>query len=246
MIHLGYAYELSSRELAMEALGLAATSHNRLHRYIDDPSYTKTTENSSASLSELLARIAEDMRFDGIFTEPGGDNMEVLFRDHESLVLEYWNSWALVDAKKQFGDSQLVATCLLAATQGQYCRSYDFFLVHSLTSSHAIRIILPFIPPSFHVSLVRQWWLLTLTVYIAQLRPTLDTKSILNHERAGRTWAWVDREALESKWRFDAHYVKALRAMKEAAITWDDKDLFYLKAALKFAADFEGWSGLGA
>ena len=34
--------------------------------------------------------------------------------------------------------------------------------------------------------------------------------------------------------------------MKEAAQTWGDSDLFYLKAAVKFADEFESWGGFGA
>ena len=33
--------------------------------------------------------------------------------------------------------------------------------------------------------------------------------------------------------------------MKEAANTWGDGDEFYLKAAVKFAEEFDGWGGFG-
>lgn len=34
--------------------------------------------------------------------------------------------------------------------------------------------------------------------------------------------------------------------MKEAAHTWGDKENFYLKAAVKFADEFDSWGGFGA
>ena len=34
--------------------------------------------------------------------------------------------------------------------------------------------------------------------------------------------------------------------MKEAAETWGDKDHYYLKAAVRFADEFEHWGGFGA
>ncbi|MCJ1439152.1 hypothetical protein MMC27_008543 [Xylographa pallens] len=225
LIHLGYAYELSSRELAMEALGLTATSYNYLHKYLD--------------------RVAADKKFDGLFEHPGGSNIDMLFTHHEELILEHWNAWQVSNPTKQFEDSQRAATALLAATQEGAPNQYDFFFVHLLTTSHAVRILLPEIPVKFHISVLRQWWLLTLAVYIAQLRPAVDQDSVLGYELEGKDWGWIDKQAVEGKWSMDAHYVKGLRAMKDAAKTWDDKDMFYLKAGVKFGEGFAGWGGFG-
>jgi hypothetical protein len=123
---------------------------------------------------------------------------------------------------------------------------YDFFFCHLLTTSHAVRILLPLIETRWHTSIVRQWWLFTLAVYIAQTRPKIDEGRIMGVELAGRGWEWVDSHALSSKWSLDAHYVKACRAMKEAAETWGDADHFFLKAAVKFAGEFRGWGGFSA
>lgn len=246
LIHLGYAFELSSRELAMEALGLAATSYNFLHKYLDDPSYTKPSTYSTSSPIEILQKVAEDKRFDNLFDHQGADNIEPLFEDHETAVLEHWSAWQLPNPKKQFEDSQYAAVALLVATH-EYgsSRSYDFFLVHLLTTSHAVRILLPLIPAKFHVALVRQWWLLTLAVYIAQLRPKIELRNITKYDTQGKDWMWVDKEAVEGKWSLDAHFVKGLRAMKEAAQTWGDSEQYYLKAACRLGGEFDGWAGFG-
>ena len=244
LIHLGYAYELSSRELAMEALGLATTSYNFLHKYLDNLAYSKPSTYSTSSPLEILQRVKSDKRFDNLFDHPGASNIEPLFRDNEALVLEHWNAWHLPNPKKQFEDSQRAATAVLVATQKQGTK-YDFFLVHLLTTSHAVRILLPLIPAKFHVSLVRQWWLLTLAVYIVQARPEIDLDTITGYELKGRDWEWVKKQAIESKSSLDAHYVKGLRAMKEAAETWGDKEEYFLKAAVRFDEYFVGWGGFG-
>ena len=243
LIHLGYAYELSSRELAMEALGLTTTSYNFLHKYIDVNPKAKEMADSTPSLISILNTVARDQRFDALFDHKGGDNIEALFMEHEELVLEYWNTWSISCPKQQFEDSQHAATALLAATQGAGNVSYDFFLVHILTTSHAVRILLPMIPTEFHVPLLRQWWLLALAVYISQLRPLIETQSILGYDVDQKNWHWVETEAIEGIWACDAHFVKAIRAMREMAKTWDDKDMFFLKAAVKFADNFQGWGG---
>ena len=229
----------------MEALGLATTCYNSLHKYLDDASYTKPSKYSSSSPLEILQAVSADKRFDGLFDHQGADNIDFLFENHEDAVLEHWNAWRLSNPKKQFEESQYAAVAILVATHEPGSKKYDFFLVHLLTSSHAVRILLPFIPAKFHVALVRQWWLLTLAVYIAQVRPAIEIDRVLNFKLNGETWEWVDKHAIEGKWALDAHYVKALRAMKEAAQTWGDENEFYLKAAIKFGQEFDGWGGFG-
>ncbi|KAI6716721.1 hypothetical protein PZA11_003390 [Diplocarpon coronariae] len=242
LIHLGYAYELSSKELGTEALSMASTSYNYLHKYLDQPSYTKPSTYSTSSPLVILHKIAADVRFDGIFKDRGAANLDVLFSEHESLVLEHWNAWEIVDPIKQFRESQEAAVALLVRTVQPGTHAYDFFMVHLLTTSHAVRILLPFTPNEFHVGLVRQWWLLTIGIYVAQLRPKISEDL-----EAGpvKGWKYVEEMALTGPWAKDAHYVKALRAIREAAFTWGDVHEQYLAAAVHFADDFKGWTGFG-
>lgn len=228
----------------MEALGLAATCYSDLHKYLDDPEYSKhPTTYKTSSLLDILSNIQSDKHFDNVFDTPGGDNMTVVFRDHEAQLLAHWNAWDITDPAKQFQDSQEAATALLIASGDT---GYDFFIVHLLTTSHAIRILIPLIPSEFHQTLLRQWWLVVLAIYIAQLRPKLDLDNIKNYDLRGKSWALLDKEAVSGKWSLDAHFVKAVRAMKEAACTWSDEHEFYLKAAAKFVDEFRGWDGFGA
>ncbi|KAL8733984.1 MAG: hypothetical protein Q9166_001745 [cf. Caloplaca sp. 2 TL-2023] len=230
----------------MEALGMVASSYNHLHKYLDDPSYTKPSSHSTTSPLELICRLQKDNRFDGLFTHEGADNLGPLFEKHEVEVLEYWNAWHVADPTGEFKASQMVAAALLVAPHKQGGKPYDFFIVHLLTTSHAVRILLPLIPPKYHVPLVRQWWLLTLAVYIAQLRPEIVLTSVTDYDLKDRNWDWVDEQAVSGKHALDAHYVKALRAMKTAAQTWGDEDEFYKKAAVRFADEFDGWGGFGS
>jgi hypothetical protein len=207
LIHLGYAYELQSKELAVEALGMASTSYNYLHKYIDDSSYTKPSTYSTTSPLEILHKIAEDKRFDGLFDGKGSGNIATLFEEHEDLVLEHWNAWKIVDPKKQFQDSQEAAAALLVRTVQPGTHAYDFFIVHLLTTSHAVRILLPLIPKKFHITLVRQWWLITVAIYIAQLRPKINDDI---GTKPTKGWSYVEEKALNGLWATDAHYVKGM------------------------------------
>ncbi|KAF2132730.1 hypothetical protein P153DRAFT_420675 [Dothidotthia symphoricarpi CBS 119687] len=244
LIHLGYAYELDSITVTIEALALAACFYSPLHKYIDDPAYTRPSPRRSTSLLDLLNQVREDKRFDGLYDHRSGDTSRV-FEEREDALLEYWNAWDLSDPKEQFHASQDVAVALLVGTEAPEDTKFDFFFVHLLTSSHAVRILLPLVPAKFHLSLVRQWWLFTLAVYVAQTRPRLDVGRIDGYELKGRNWKFVMQKALNGPNASDAHFVKALRSLKVAEETWGESSQYYLKAAVKFAEEFEHWGGFG-
>lgn len=233
----------------MEALGLATTSYGFLHKYIDDPKCIRVSTYSTTSPLEILQRVRADKRLD-IFSADSEDvNADSifgkLFEKCEAVILEHFNAWQFADPQKQFEDSQHAAAAVLVATYKAESLPFNFFLMHILSTSHAVRILLPMIPAEFHVTLVKQWWLLTLTVYIYQHRPEIRLKYVTDCDLKGKDWGWVDKMAIEGKAALDVHYVKALRALKEAAKTWGDDEKFYLKAAVRLADNFDHW-GFGS
>ncbi|KAJ5083248.1 hypothetical protein N7456_012675 [Penicillium angulare] len=244
LIHLAYAYELSSREVAMEALGLASVCYGRTHEYLDRPAFSQEEPSYNASsIFTVLTNVRLDNDVEGFFTTPGNDNMEQLFSKHEAVLLNHWNAWKIENPIEQFRESQQLAAGLLLATHKHQTKAHDFFLVHILTTSHAVRVLLPFIPPKFQIPLIRQWWLMTLAIYISQLCPDIPVDEIHQFDLQGRNWDWVAGKAIRSIHSTDAHYVKALRSLKQMETTWGDQDAFYLKAAVKFADEFNGWGG---
>jgi Questin oxidase-like len=125
LIHLGYAFELNSQTVAMEALGLAATCYSpQLASYLENSSSTNTdaTANpltySTTQPLEIFARLSADERLSHIFDTPGGDNLSNIFSTPhlESILLEHWNSWKLTDPTIQFSASQQAAVALLIST----------------------------------------------------------------------------------------------------------------------------------
>lgn len=249
LIHMGYAHELSSRTVAIEALGLAACFYNDWHYFLDDPSYTKPAKSPSDSLFVILERVRCDPKFANLSDHQGSDNIDLILNNEElkEAALEYWNSWDLKNPTQQFAESQKLAVALVVAAQEpNNNKGYDFFAVHLLTSSHAVRTLLPILPSKHHIPLVRQWWLFTLLVYIAQLRPKINIDTIKLVDLEGRDWKFVTDKAINGKWKTDAHYVKALRCMHECSKTWGDPNHFYLKAGVKMAEEFDGWGGFGS
>jgi hypothetical protein len=246
-IHLGYGYELNSQTVAIEGLAMSCCFYDETHKYLDDPSYTKPPGSSLASTSplELLEKIRLDKRLDALdLKHPGSENKGEILSKCEDVVLEYWNAWTLPDPKEQFRQSQEAATALLVGSHDPEA-NFDFYFVHVLTSSHAIRVLLPLVPPKFELSLVRQWWLFTIITYICQLRPKIDVSRIRDYKLDGKGWKDVDHLARNGRYSLDAHYVKALRSMKEAEKLWGEDDGFWVKAAVKFSNEFGDWFGFG-
>lgn len=256
LIHLGYAYELASREVGMEALGLAATCYNpKLAALLEANSAAASKASTANPLTystsnpfEVFARAQADTRLDSHFVKLGDNNLSRLLSDKAltSILIEHFNAWKITQPKEAFEQSQRLATALLISTSSEkpICgHGYDFFLLHGLTTSHAIRIVIPFLPAEHHIPLLKEWFLITLALYIAQLRPTVSVQRVKEFDLNGQGWDDAVKLALESEHKFDEHYVKGIRAMKEAAKIWGDSDQFFEKAAVKFATEFQQWQG---
>ncbi|KAI5295707.1 hypothetical protein KEM52_000455 [Ascosphaera acerosa] len=266
LIHLGYAYELSHPDVAVEALTLATTSYGDRHKYLEDAHYAdKPAPYTSRSVLEILQRMRDDPQFDGLFTHAGVSNLSALFSKHEDRLLDHWRAWDLAPTSDaggagaspdrrslnaQFQQAFYASAALVAGSSTAFIgqgtgteRYHDFFIVHLLTSLHAVRVLLPIIPAEYHVPLLREWHLMTVALYVTQLRPRVDPDSIAKYPVNDRGWAWVQEQALAGAWAADAHFVKAVRAFKVGGETWPEDEAWYLRAALKFIDEFKGWAG---
>lgn len=204
--HLALAYQLNSRELAMEGLSLSCIHYNALHKYLDDPSYTRETSIQSESLEALIRRLARDERLDGILNRRDYDTVEGIFEKYEDVILEYWNAWKISDATEQMRDLQQTAVKLVA-TKDEH--AYSIYWGKLLSASHSIRVLLPLIPAKFHVSLLRQWWLWALAACFLTARPKPDLVNI-RYGSADGTWKFVIDKAINGEYLADACYIKGM------------------------------------
>lgn len=253
--HLALAYEVNSRALAMEGLSLTCIQYSALHKYLDDPSYIKPATSPSA-LVDLIAKLAKDPRGKSTQHPLDSESIEGILDKHENLILEYWNSWPITDATRQFEESQRAAVALFVSSQP---KQLNTFAARLLSSNHAIRVLLPYIPAAYHASLLRQWWLLAIVVCLLIGQPELNPANIVK-DADGRTWKHIVDKALNSAHLTDPHYVKGMiacpfkfhdanlqpskviRSIKEAASTWGDTDELYLRSALTFVDGFIDWA----
>lgn len=263
LIHLAYAFEMDSKDIAMEALAMACCCYNDMHKYLDDSKYTRSSNISSSSPSELLARISNDSRFDGASTDLASTNSTIanLLADFEDPIMDYWNAWDFEDPVKALEAAQDAAVAVLIGSATPKS-PFNFFFAHILTSSHAMRVLLPLIPADRQVSMLRQWWLLTIAIYIFRDRPVIDSKNI-NDSLDGHDWAYVEDKTINSERCTEAHFVKGktshhtlctpvvtinannftvVRSLKEAEKTWGSKDNLYLLAACTFVDNYKSWA----
>lgn len=190
----------------MEGLSLASVHYNELHKYLDEPSFTRPSTLPSLSLQELISGLAKDERLQGVVTQDKDDRLESLFLQHQDLILDYWNAWQIVDATKQFEDLQQAAVALFATSR---TNSFHLYTAQLLAASNSIRIIFPYIPAEYHVSLLRQWWLLAVAVCLLTGRPEPNSANIVK-DTGGRGWKHVADKAINGPYLTDASYLKGM------------------------------------
>lgn len=261
IIHLGYAYELGNADLAIDALVYCAVHYDPVtEKYLSIRSSSPAPSHPASTPLEVLARIRADERLKGFPPEgPGREHFSPLFEQHGSVVMEHWRAWSPAAPDGEISAESLceaLDTCvsLLMGTSREGGEDgYDFILLHALTGCYSLRVVLPEVPVKYHAALFNQWWLFTLMVYITQGRPEIDDTLFTEYPLGGRDWSTPVTLAIESPAGFDAHYVKAIRAIQSAAEfsaqvggTARHPQEWYLKAATKFAQTFKSYKGFGA
>ncbi|KAL7266833.1 hypothetical protein RUND412_010605 [Rhizina undulata] len=258
LIHLGYAFELDSREVGMEALAMFATNYDPVHNILDadfpttaaSPRPTGTPvhvpDNASTSPLELLSRLRAEPRLDGAFDTWGISNLGKLFKEKSDVVRDYYHQLSIEDPVTTHRHLHKLSALLTCATHPKGKPEYDFFVVHLLTFSHAVRTLLPLLPENYVQPLLKSHWLIIVMVYSIQLRPEIREEEIEGYSLGGKGWKEVIAKTLERTGGGDGervHYLKAVRALRDSAELWKDEADFYLKAAAKIAWEFEDWVG---
>lgn len=167
-----------------------------------------------------------------------------MLKPRYDALTEHWNAWVIDDPVAQF-EGCCDLSVLLAISAGYPEGKFDFFYAHILTVAHAVRILWHHFPEDRKVAILRQYALFTILIYILQFRRPFAFRDIGSVEIDGRDWDWVRKTALKHKWALDEHFFKVVRALQELAATFGEKDGFYLKAAIKYLEEFNGWEGFG-
>jgi hypothetical protein len=247
LIHIGYAFELDNQFVGIEALAMTAVCYNYLHEVVDQ---LKPPTSPSKSAIEIFKNIRSDTRLP-IYDTPGVNNLESTVKDQADLVLSHYNQWKMNQENLEKTIEELfdLTVYLYGATHKPNEIEFDFFLVHLLTSMHAIRIIHPHINnPQISERILLEFFYFAIVIYISQLRPEINESFINDYkiDEKNNTWDYVIDRTLNTKLIEDAHAVKVIRALRDAEKAYGNKNNFYLKTAIKTVdnLDFdETWIG---
>lgn len=244
IIHLAYAYDFECKEIASEGMSLLCTDYSNFHTLMDEPQ-PDTSTYKTTSLAEVVERVCKDSRFDNITEHPGIVEMGKVMERGGNAITEHWNAWEVKDPLQQLEHICDLAT-LIAMTTYDEEKEFDFFFLHLMTVAHGIRTLWLHIPFDKRGDMLREYGIMVISTYVCQQRLPIRAERIEEVDVKGRDWEWVRRTARQHPAAtFDVHFFKAVRAPQSFKETWGGKDGFYLKAALRYLDEFQGWTGFG-
>ena len=234
LIHIGYAFELNNRVVACEALALSAVCYNYLHNVIDK---LKPPKSGSKSALEIFQDLRLDDRL-SMFDAPGVRNIEPSVKESTDLVIAHYDEWFIDmdNIEKVIEELFDLTVYLYAATHKPDQIDFDFFLLHLLTSMHAIRHIYSHLNDRQVIEhLLWQFFYFASILYIAQLRPEINRALVHDYrlEDGKNTWDYVVERTVNTELAEHSHFVKVVRTLRDAEVAYGAKDGFYLKAAVK-------------
>ncbi|KAK9256341.1 hypothetical protein V1507DRAFT_450401 [Lipomyces tetrasporus] len=248
LIHLAYAYELDSAELATEALTLVTTNYPSYAEYVEDfvNKYDGLVNPSTAKYLEqdplvILEHIRESKVFDTMRAELADDfDFPEILAEFKEEILVHVFRLDVTDLEETLRRLFHTASLLLTATHQTGNYQFDFILLHTLTASHAVQVLFSRFTQKRRVSLIASLWFFIVLAYIATQRPKVDQERVLNYDgvlEENRNWDYVVELALTGRMKDDPHYVKAIRALKTLAGLYPASSDLYLREAVLFATE---------
>ncbi|CAF3043317.1 unnamed protein product [Rotaria sp. Silwood2] len=234
LIHIGYAFELDSRIVAIEALTQTAVSYNELHEAVDK---LTTPKSGSKSAFEVFQGIRLDDRL-SIGNDSLVDNLKLVVEQWNDLVLFHYDQWKFNEnnLEEMIEDLFDLSVYIYGATHKSDKIEFDFFLLHLLTGMHAIRVIHPHLhDQKIAQHVLFQFFYFAIIIYIANHRPEIHKELIDDYEieDTKKNWKYVIDRTLNSNLAEIMHLAKVVHSLKAAEDAYGTKNGLYLKTAFK-------------
>ncbi|KAK7207527.1 hypothetical protein BZA70DRAFT_17501 [Myxozyma melibiosi] len=246
LIHLAYAYELNSAEVATEALTLDATCYDssallikgfvKAYENLSIAERAETLEKDPLKVLQLI-KDSPEITATPISTLGPFDTSDEALDSSSAALLAFATRLDFSDFQKTFERIFHATSLLVTASHESDKYEVDFALLHTLTAAHAVQVILPHLPKAQKTELVISLWIFVVLTYIRGGRPAIDVEKIWSYEgvpKENRNWEYISQHALSADMRFDAHYLKVIRALKtlyETSHIADDPSIYLLQAA---------------
>ncbi|CAF0729720.1 unnamed protein product [Rotaria sp. Silwood1] len=235
LIHIGYAFELDSSIVAIEALTQTAVCDTLLHKVID---HLKPPKLGSKSVIEVFQDIHSDDRLSIDDTTPIFDKIKLVVENLNDLVLYHYDQWKINEnnLEKTIEDMFDFSVYIYGATHKSDKARFDFLFLHLLTGMHAIRVIYPhFDDQKVAEHILLQFFYFACVLYIANARPKINKKLIDDYEvdNSKNNWDYVIDRTLNSSLAEIMHLVKVVHSLRAAEAAYGVKNGLYLKTAVK-------------
>lgn len=231
LIHVGYAIEMNSLPIGIEALALTAVCYNYHHEIVDQ---LKPPTTPSKSVMKIFKEIHFDKNLP-IYEKPGVSNLRSTVKNCFDIVMSYYNQWKFDRNQPEKNIEELFdfSVYIFGATHKTNQIEFDFFLLHLLTSMHAIRTVYPHVKDeNLFEHILYQYLYFGIVIYISQLRPEINER-LIDEYPMEKNWNYVIEKTLSTKLSDDAHAVKVVRVLRDAEQIYGSKNDFYLRTAVK-------------
>uniref|UniRef100_A0A6B2L8F7 Uncharacterized protein n=1 Tax=Arcella intermedia TaxID=1963864 RepID=A0A6B2L8F7_9EUKA len=197
LIHVGWGLYFENNEMVVDGLAYICFAYVNIKHKLKSP-HSKTP-------SEILREVKEDSLFDSARVDGGfqptihniTNNLPVILK-----INEYAKSFKLQkdsNPKDLLYDFTIMLTELFYATKCE-----DFFILHGVTAIFGLYSILPKLSNKNQFKLLKSYWLMCVTVYIAQGRPPL-VREATDIPMDFKDWKTLKAETIKSQ---DEHKVK--------------------------------------
>jgi len=219
IIHLGFGIEFKEPLIVAEGLSLAALEGN-LQFLQNLPS----SSSSPTNLLDIFEQVRNDERFQKI-------------PDIAALLHEYISKWGVKGteddvAAKEKELFEMIVLLYAAPIRPGKRPIFDFSLMHSLTGSVFVHVLIRHVTPDKGAQLLKAHLGITLEYYVATARPNLHVDNLKAYETllpaSPNPWLEIVKFAIETN---DVHATKVAYSLLQGEAWFGDLDGIFLKAA---------------
>ena len=222
-IHIGYGLEFGIDGMVAEGLAQMCV-HEDLNKALILQEM-KMSKSSNTTPLELAKAMIEDKRFDGII-KPGTPGMyRTFYETKPELILGYVEKWSLSLDKEELLDKIRELMILDVAVYVGPQRPdkeivLDFYLMHALTSSLFLPVMVQQLSPKLGMRLLRGKFAMDLAHFAGRNRPKLYMEQFTSTTEFTRSWDEIIELAVHHA---DEHVPKVVRALKQVE-RWDPEE----------------------
>ncbi|KAI8137021.1 hypothetical protein BJV82DRAFT_636920 [Fennellomyces sp. T-0311] len=195
------------------------------------------------AMVQLAEEICKDPDFDDVVSFADKNKLRVVLANEKAVekLKGYTSRWQVDDSDVQIKLKEMFMASMLVYGAGAIREQgikLDFFLLHALTSIHAIHSLVPILKPHETADLLRGHAVATLAWYVSRGRPSLQVDLLLKYELSESTknatnpWLNIFERAIPAP---EAHIIKVVRACALGQILYGHECLPLEQAWLKLA-----------